>query len=425
MTRVCLIPDILGCECHWIGVSLTALLLTPECNSRNLLPGSIKMSSEGTSAVVETYELYPFTMERGEGMWVYDTSGKRYLDLYGGHAVAILGHRPRAVIDALTQQAEKLFFYSNLAPLEIRDRAAATLVAMCPRELNKVFFCNSGAEANENALKIAIQLTGRSKIVGAKRGWHGRSLLCCAATDDPNWEKLLGAWYGPHARIDPDAAESVELIDQETAAVILEPIQSIGGVRELGQSFLERVRRRCDQVGAMLIFDEIQTGLGRTGLPFVSGFGGVLPDMMTLAKGLASGFPIGAVVMQSGIAGSLKRGDLGSTFGGGPLAMAAMQATLESIQQCDLAENARQFEAAVRSQLAATSEIVKINGRGCLLGLELNRAAKPLQQALLKRAVIVGTSGVSNVLRLLPPLIAQPEHANTLAKELRETLACE
>lgn len=379
------------------------------------------MNTTNQSVVVETYELYPFTLERGEGVWVYDTSGRRYLDLYGGHAVAILGHRPRAVIDALSQQAEKLFFYSNLAPLEIRDRAAAALVAFCPKQLNRVFFCNSGAEANENALKIAIQLTARNKIVGVRRGWHGRSLLCSAATDDQNWEKLFGAWYGPHARVDPDEPASLELIDFETAAVILEPIQSIGGVRLLEQSFLERVRQRCDQVGAMLIFDEIQTGLGRTGLPFVSGFGGVMPNLMTLAKGLASGFPIGAVVMQSEVAAKLKRGDLGSTFGGGPLAMSAMLATLETIQRQGLVENAQRFEGAVRSELASTKEVHKVLGRGCLLGLELDRPAKAVQQALLKRGVIVGTSGASNVLRLLPPLIVLPEHATTLANELRET----
>ena len=383
------------------------------------------MSSEKISPVVETYELYPFTLERGEGVWVYDTTGKRYLDLYGGHAVAILGHRPRAVIDALSQQAEKLFFYSNLAPLEIRDRAAATLVAFCPQELKRVFFCNSGAEANENALKIAIQLSGRNKIVGALRGWHGRSLLCSAATDDSKWEKLFGAWYGPHARIDPDDLATLELIDQQTAAVILEPIQSIGGVRLLERRFLDGVRRRCDEVGAILIFDEIQTGLGRTGIPFVSGFGGVLPDMMTLAKGLASGFPIGAVVMRSEIADSLKRGDLGSTFGGGPLAMAAMQATLETIQRSKLVESAQRFEAAVRRELVGVREVQNILGRGCLLGLELDRPAKPVQQELLQRGVIVGTSALTNVLRLLPPLVVQPEDATTLAKELRETLACD
>lgn len=383
------------------------------------------MNAQSKSVVVETYELYPFTLEHGEGVWVYDTQGRKYLDLYGGHAVAILGHRPRAVIDALHAQAEKLFFYSNLAPLEIRESASESLIEFCPKNLNRVFFCNSGAEANENALKIAIKLTSRNKLVGVRRGWHGRSLLCSAVTDDPKWEQLFGCRYGPHSYIEPQNEGDLILIDRDTAAVILEPIQSIGGVRVLENDFLKKVRARCDEVGALLIFDEIQTGLGRTGVPFVSGSCGITPDIMTLAKGLASGFPIGAVVMQSSIADQLKRGDLGSTFGGGPLAMAAMQATLETIQRNDLVKSAQRFEASVRAVLANVSQVKRVLGRGCLLGIEFDFPAKQIQQALLKKGVIVGTSGLSNVLRLLPPLIALPEHATTLAKELQETLACD
>ncbi|MCC6221117.1 MAG: aspartate aminotransferase family protein [Deltaproteobacteria bacterium] len=373
------------------------------------------------SPLLEVYAQYPFELERGEGIYVYDTNGKRYLDFYGGHAVSLLGHSPRQVLDAIKTAGEKLMFYSNLARIPIREKAAAMLLDFADARRHQVFFCNSGGEANENALKVAIKNTGRSKIASFVGSFHGRTLLAIAATDKPAWHDYLRERIGEVVRLKPNNADDLKTIDDKTAAVILEPIQSIGGVTEFDRDFLKALRERCDQVGAYLIFDEVQTGMGRTGIPFVSRFSGVSPDMTTLAKGLAAGFPIGALIMAEHVSGKLKVGDLGATFGGGPMAMAAMMATIESIKEQDLVQNARKIGDYVR-EVFAIKEVAEVRGRGCLLGLKLHREAKPVQQDLFKQGIIVGLCSDPQIVHLLPPLTTEKEHVDALKAALLKVL---
>ena len=378
-------------------------------------------NDKGKSLLVEVYEQYPFELERGKDIYVWDSKGKRYLDFYGGHAVCILGHSPDVVVDAIEKQARKFMFYSNLARIGIREQAAAALLRFAGEPDASVFFCNSGAEANENALKVAIKNTGRSKVIGFSGGFHGRTLLAIGATDKPSWHEYLGKWIAETEHIRPNELEDLQAIDSQTAAVILEPIQSIGGVVEFSGSYLSQLRKRCDEVGAYLIFDEVQTGMGRTARPFVSGFSGVNPDMFTLAKGLAAGFPIGAVVMKRAVVDKLKTGDIAATFGGGPMAMAAVIATVETIEEKGLVEHVGDIDEYVR-EIFQEPEIVEVKGRGCLLGLRLKKKAAEVQQELFERGFITGLCSDPEVLHLLPPLTVEKEHLDLLKSALLAVL---
>lgn len=374
------------------------------------------------SALVKSYAQLPKALSHGEGEYVFDLAEKRYVDFYGGHAVSLLGHTPRLVIDAITAQAEKLFFYSNVASLEIRERAAQALIDFSNGIYSQVFFCNSGAEANENALKLAIQLTGRQKLVAFKGSFHGRTHLASSVTDNSKWHQHYPAWQGPVEFIPVNDLEALTRIDKEVAGVILEPIQSIAGVVEFDLQYLALLRERCSSVGAFLIFDEIQTGMGRTGVPMVSGLksstGTVIrPDMASLAKGVAAGFPVGALLLSEPVASAVKLGDLGSTFGGGPLACAAVLATVAEVST--LLEHVQAIEAAVRDEF---SDLAVVRGRGCLLGLKFEFQADWIMQRLFERGFIVGTSGDKSVLRLLPPLMIPIKHVQPLAQALSETI---
>lgn len=373
------------------------------------------------SHLVETYPPFPFVMTKASDIFVYDDQGNEYLDLYGGHAVALLGHSPKELIEAIKEQGSKLYFYSTLGKIPIRDAAAEALIDYSHKDFKKVFFCNSGAEANENALKLCLQKKKRKKLVGFRKGWHGRTLLCMAVTDDPKWHASMPEWFGPTAFAEVNNEASLSVIDEETAGVIIEPIQSIGGITQSSGVFLKALKKRCDEVGAWLIFDEIQTGLGRTGLPFVSGFSGVTPHIMTLAKGLASGYPIGAVVFTEEVASTIQGADLGSTFGGGPMAMAALKKSLEIIKDKNLAVHAASIESYVRETLKHP-KLTEIRGSGCLLGFKFSLPAKEIQQALLSKKILTGTSGDPEVLRIMPPLTIKTSHIDILNAALQEVL---
>lgn len=373
-------------------------------------------------ADVYSHIAYPFVIDRGQGMKVIDEENREYLDFYGGHCVCSIGHSPKAIVDAVSAQGEKLLFYSNLAPLRIREEAAQDLLAFADNEFTQVFFCNSGAEANENALKVAVKASQRKKIVGFTGGFHGRTLLALTATHIPSWHEQYSAWIGHAEHLTPNDESQLSAVDTETAAVILEPIQSIGGCTVFEQSYLKKLRARCDEVGALLIFDEVQTGIGRTGMPFVSGHSGVQPDMMTLAKGLAGGFPIGAVLFTEKVAKTLAAGDIAATFGGSPLALAAMRATLSEITRLDLSKHALSIERYIREN-CTLPQVQRIAGAGCLLGLELDREAKPVQAALFEKGIIVGTNSNKKMLHLLPPLIVQTEDVDRLLTALQEILS--
>jgi acetylornithine/N-succinyldiaminopimelate aminotransferase len=369
------------------------------------------------SALVNTYPQLPLKIVSGAGARVRDDRGREYWDLYGGHAVALLGHSHPAVARAVAEQAERLTFYSNAVRLEIRERAAERLCAFAPDGLTHVFFCSSGAEANENALKLAIQQTGRKQIAALAGGFHGRTLLALAATTN---EKLRAPYEGllcPALRLRPNVVEDVERVDERVAAVIVEPIQSMAGVVELSGAFLGALRQRCDQVGALLIYDEVQTGFGRLGRPFAAGEFDVLPDLVTLAKGIASGVPMGAVLMAEPVASAVGVGDLGTTFGGGPLACAALLAVLETIEAEQLANHAATFGTLARTALKV-GPVEEVRGRGCLIGLRVGVEARALQAALLERGFITGTSVDPHVLRILPPINIPLEAVDALSAAL-------
>lgn len=355
-------------------------------------------------ALLATYAPYPMPLQHGRGEEVFDAEQHAYLDLYGGHCVASTGHCHPAVAAAVAAQVRQLIFYSAAARLPIRDSAAQALVEFAGGAMASVFFCNSGSEANENALKIALKLTGRRRLVAFNGAFHGRTLLALSVTDAPKlkqgYESLLAATtFLPFG--DLAALEQADF--SAAAAVIVEPIQSMAGARTASRSWLAALRSKCDAAGALLIFDEVQTGIGRLGAPFAANYFAITPDLITCAKGMASGIPMGGVLMSAAVAAQLKPGDLGSTFGGGPVACAALQATLDVIRSEQLMDNVRVREAQLRT-LFATAPIRAVHGAGLLLGLEIGEQAKPLKARLLEQRILVGGSDNPAVLRLLPPL---------------------
>ena len=364
--------------------------------------------------LLPTYAPYPFPLLTGRGEQVFDAGGTAYLDFYGGHCVAGTGHCHPKVAGAIATQAHQLLFYSAAARLPVRDEAAQALVGFAPPGLAAVFFCNSGAEANESALKVAVQLTGRHCFAAFKGSFHGRTLLALSVTDAPELKQSLGPLVAPVDFLPFGDAAALEAADfSTTAAVIVEPMQSMAGVTTASAAWFAALRDKCRREGALLIFDEVQTGMGRTGHPFAAQLYGVVPDMLTLAKSIASGVPMGALLMSSGIATALKRGDLGSTFGGGPLACAALLATLEVIRDEGLMANAGAQEQRIRAALAG-SFIGEVRGAGLLLGLKAGQHAKPLKKYLLERHILVGGSNDPEVLRLMPPLNVGGEAVATL-----------
>ena len=360
-----------------------------------------------------TYKKMPIVAERGEGVWIYTSDGDKYLDLYGGHAVAGTGHCHPHVVDALRAQAGELLFYSNLVYSSARAKAAEKLVSIAPSSLTKAFFCNSGTEANENAMRMARMATEREQIITFSGGFHGRTADAISATFLGKYRELGKPNVPGHLEAEFGNIEAVRaLADETVAAIMLEPIQSMAGVRMAQPEFYRALRTLCDERGIVLIYDEVQTGIGRTGEWFFAGSDGVVPDIVTLAKALGSGVPVGACLVTDAIASHIKENDLGTTFGGGMLAMAAVTATLEAIENNHMLANVKTVEAHLRQRIREVEHVVAVHGRGFLLGIEFNDKAQPVHQALLERKIITGTSSNPKVLRLLPPLCLQKEHVD-------------
>ena len=369
----------------------------------------------------EVYPLLPFEPVRGQGVYLHDASDRRVMDLYGGHAVAALGYGHPGFVEAVTRQTETMVFQSNAARLSVRDRAAEKLIEFADRELKRVFFVNSGAEANENALRLAFRATGRQKVIAIEHGFHGRTAAAAAISFGSN-----RGWYGfpslPFetsfvARDDVDALTAA--VDKDTAALIVEPVQGLAGAYDLSPEFLRAARTLTRAAGAMLIFDEVQTGMGRLGAPFGAGLHGIEPDLLTTAKGLAGGIPAGAVLMRPEIAKDLKAGDLGTTFGGGPVASAAIEAVIDTIVAESLLDNVREVSSKIRAS-CQTGPVESIHGLGFLLGLKTTIPAARVRDALLAKNILTGTSTDAHVLRLLPPLTLSCEHVERLATALGE-----
>ena len=390
------------------------------------------MSTAKTSTSVEsseerfqlaTYKKMPLVAARGAGVWLFDAEGERYLDLYGGHAVAGTGHCHPRVVAAIKEQAEALLFYSNLVYSEVRARAAEKLVSLAPESITKAFFCNSGTEANENAMRMARMATEREKIITFTGSFHGRTADAISATGLGKYRELGKPNVPGHLFAEFGDIEAVErLADEGIAAVMLEPIQSMAGVRMADAEFYKKLRELADERGMLLIYDEVQTGVGRTGEWFFAGSeagGHVVPDIITLAKALGSGVPVGACLVSERVAAHVKENDLGTTFGGGMLAMAAVGATLEAIEADAMLANVKAVESYLRERLTDVPKVVGVRGLGFLLGLEFEEKAGPIHQALLERRIITGTSSDANVLRLLPPLCLGREEVDLFVDALK------
>ena len=375
-------------------------------------------------AWLPVYSQMPLTAVSGHGSWLVDENGNEWLDAYGGHAVASTGHSHPDVVRAIAEQAAQLLFYSTAVPLPQREALAEKLAELCPAPLGRVFFCNSGAEANENALHLARRYTERQTIVSVRGGWHGRTAATLACTDGPRYEQAARRAGVPLSRKVPfdDVAALDAAIDDTVAAVLVEPVQGFAGARSCSIEFLEAARRFTNERGAALLFDEVQCGVGRCGAFSAAEAVGVTPDALTFAKGLAAGLPIGAVVASPRLTDALALGDLGSTFGGGPVPCAAALANIAVIERDGLIANAAEVgEHLARGAVALG--VRKVSGRGLLLGLHLERPAVEVQRALFGRRVLTGTATDPQVLRLLPPLSFSRREADLLLAALAEVLA--
>jgi acetylornithine/succinyldiaminopimelate/putrescine aminotransferase len=366
------------------------------------------------------YAQWSLDVVDGEGVFLRTRDGRRILDLYGGHAVAALGYGHARWRGVLKDQSRALLFQSNAVPLEVRTRAATRLTRFAGQGLDTVFFCNTGAEANENALKLALKITGRRKVVAIEGSFHGRTAAAGAVT----WG-AAAKWYGfPQAPFDVeflprgDLEAIARVIGTDTAAVIAEPVQGVAGAVDLGQPFLAALRARASETCAMLILDEVQCGMGRTGYPFAATLHGIAPDMLTTAKALGAGFPCAALLMADHVAAHLKTDDLGTTFGGGPMACAMIEAVIDIIESDGLLANVRRLAQQIR-ETCVVGPVSDIQGAGFLTGLRTRRPAKDVQRELLERDILTGTSADPYVVRILAPYVLEDAHV----AQLRDALA--
>ena len=388
------------------------------------------MSSKETEDryILPTYNniRFPLSFVRARGSYVEDDTGARYLDLYGGHAVCVLGHSHPKWVEAIAEQAATFDFYSNLCYCPIRAEAAKLLVEKC-YSMSQAFFCNSGAEANETALKIARKATGRKYIVSMEEDFHGRTIGALSVTGFEKSRDLFPENISQWTRfLRLGDLEALEALDpDEIAGVILEPIQSVVGVKMAEPDYYRGLRDWCDRTGAVLIFDEVQTGNGRTGKWFVGEHWGVEPDLVTTAKGLGGGYPVGAVIANEKIAATVEPGDQATTFGGGPMAAAAVAATYRIIEDEGLIDWVVDLSADVIERLGEHigRGIEEVRGLGYLLGVRCEKPAKAIQASLLERGILVGTSGDPHTIRLLPPLTVSPDEWEIFLSAMDEIFA--
>lgn len=363
------------------------------------------------------------TVERAQGAWVWDDQGRKYLDMYGGHAVISIGHTHPHYVKRLTDQLGKIGFYSNSVHLAIQEELAETLGRVSGKTDYQLFLCNSGAEANENALKLASFHTGRKKIVAFQKAFHGRTSLAVAATDNP---KIIAPVNETEHVIflpfnDPAALETCfRSQGDQIAAVIVEGIQGVGGIHVATEAFLQKIRSLCTEHGALYIADSVQCGYGRSGQFFSHDGSGVLADLYTTAKGMGNGFPIGGVW----IAQQLKpwHGMLGTTFGGNPLACAAALAVAETIEKEGLLENAASLGAYLMDQLRGLPWVTEVRGRGLMIGIELAPEKADLRQKLLFEKGIFTGEAKPNIIRLLPSLALTRPEADHFLEAFRSLL---
>lgn len=369
----------------------------------------------------DVYPLFDIDIVKGEGCNTYDAQGNKYLDLYGGHAVISVGHSHPHYLKALQEQASKLVFYSNSVINTLQQQLAEKLGKASGYDDYQLFLVNSGAEANENALKLASFHTGKSRVIAFDKAFHGRTSLAVEATDNPKIIAPINANnHVTFVTLNDAAAVEAELAKGDVCAVIVEGIQGVGGIRIPTNEFLMSVRESCDKHGAVLILDEIQSGYGRSGKFFAHQYTDVRPDMITVAKGIANGFPMGGVLISPKFEPIY--GQLGTTFGGNHLACAAAIAVLDIFEQENLVENARKVGEYLKAELQKISQIKEVRGEGLMIGMEFDYPVKELRTRLIKEEkVFTGATG-THVIRLLPPLVLTMEQAEDFITRFKRAL---
>lgn len=378
------------------------------------------MSAESPT-LFPVYPQLPLKVVSGDGVVLTTADRRELIDFYGGHAVAGLGYRHPAILGCLEEIATRLFFQTTAIPSPERAAAAEALVDFAPDGLDRAFFVSSGAEANENALRLAFRSRpGRDTVVALTGGFHGRTAAASAVTDgSAKWYAFPEMPFSVRTvpREDPEALAAA--VDSRVAAVIMEPVLGMAGAVDLSDGFLRAAREACDAADALLVFDEVQCGMGRSGKPFACEWSGARPDLLTTAKALAGGFPAGAVLASEDLAGGLPMGSFGTTFGGGPVASALIATVIRVIREEDLLARVRRLSDRIRNE-AVVGPVRRIQGRGFLLGLVCSRPAKEVRDALLERGIFSGTSTDPSALRLMPPLVLEDGHVDALIAALSE-----
>ena len=375
-----------------------------------------------TMKLYDVYPLFDVNIVKGKGCNVWDDKGNEYLDLYGGHAVISIGHAHPEYVEKISNQVATLGFYSNSVINTLQQRVAEKLGRISGYEDYSLFFINSGAEANENALKLSSFKNGKKRVIAFKKAFHGRTSLAVEVTDNSKIIAPINAnghtTFVPLGDID---AVRAEIEKGDVTAVIIEGIQGVGGVQVPSASFLQQLQALCNATGTTLILDEIQSGCGRTGKFFAHQWAGIRPDIITQAKGIGNGFPVGCVLISPEF--QAVYGELGTTFGGNHLACAAVEAVLDVMERDSLLDNADRVGEYLLSELKRIDGIKEVRGRGLMIGIEFDHPIKEIRRRLLfEERIFTGVSG-TNVIRLLPPLVLTLEQATCFIEKFKKVLA--
>lgn len=370
----------------------------------------------------DVYPLFDINIVKGKGCHVWDDKGQEYLDLYGGHAVISIGHSHPDYVAAITDQLGRIGFYSNSVVNPLQEELARKLGEASGYEDYSLFLDNSGAESNENAMKLASFHTGRDRIVAFRKSFHGRTSGAVAVTDNP---KIVSPFNSHHkvsfCELEDAAGVEAELMKGDVAGVIIEGIQGCGGINVPTASFMQTLAALCRKYGTVLILDEVQSGYGRTGRFFAHQWYGIRPDIITMGKGIANGFPCGGILISPEF--KAVKGMLGTTFGGNYLAMAAAISVLDVIAKENLVENALKVGEHILANIPASDRIKEVRGKGLMIGIEFNESVAPIRKELLfEKHIFTGVAG-STMIRLLAPLCIGTEDADTFIKALKEVLS--
>ena len=375
------------------------------------------------TSLLPVYPRLPIEIVSAKGNYIFTTDGRRILDLYGGHAVTPLGHGHPDLGRALSEAHAGLDFYSNSVVMPVQEQAARAVLADS-KHLAYVHFVNSGTEANEAALHIARRKTGRTTVVSFDCSFHGRTLASLSVTGLPSYQQRLSIKPDKtrHKTIRYGVIEDLIHIDSDTACVMAESVPSLAGVHMPAEGYYAALQQRCRAVGAMLIFDEVQGGVGRLGRWYAHELFGVQPDLVTLAKSLGGGFPVGALVTTAAVGEWITYGELGTTFGGGPMACAMVRATAEVIRRDGLLQRVEAIFAKLAELLSTTPDL-ELRGAGCLIGIETALPARRLRELMLERDILVGLSGHARTIRLLPSYITTDQELLRFSTQLAEVLS--